>query len=339
MRYQQTVSQSSEILRLVLPNLPKHRAAYHPVSFAIWYEYVAGINPPLQQRIDALTQQGQSIDNELAYELYQEYILDAWSSQTLKVNTRLGEMVAHFEQSATDLSSESRLFDEAWTGFETRLEQAPDDVQVLVGDLLSEAGERVRQTVQHLRQELEASIENSRSLRAELEVLHQQVMTDPLTGLSNRRGLESAFGTILQEAMQRGSPCSLILIDVDHFKKLNDTHGHVFGDRVLKSVAQALQVRVRPQDVVARIGGEEFVIVLPDTGTTAALGVAETIRQFVERAELRNKAKGDLVARITVSAGVTGMHANDTVTQMIARADSAMYAAKEGGRNRVMLAA
>jgi diguanylate cyclase len=335
MRYDQSVQQSAEILRMVLPHFPRHAAAYHPISYAIWYEYSAGINPALKQHIDTLVSQGQRIDDDVAYQIYREHILDAWSAQSLKVNSQLEGLVSTFELSAERACIDAGEFDLAWGEFQSRLAEVPENLRHQLADGFLESGVRMRGSVSELRTELQASVEDTRRLKAELKRLHSEVLTDPLTGLYNRRGLDSAFAEIHQQALLAGSTCSAILIDVDHFKRFNDSFGHLFGDQVLKSVASALRRRARTEDLVARLGGEEFLVVLPGSGPEQAQQVAEEMRSFVERAELRNRANGDSVAKITISAGVTGMRAEDTPANMIARADAAMYRAKNAGRNQV----
>ena len=339
MRYEQSVQQSAEILRLVLPNFPKHSAAYHPISYALWYEYVSGINPPLKERIDALLAEGRTIDDELAHRLYREMILDSWSAQTLRVNTELEGLVTSFEVTAERARTGAEEFDRQWRNFEAGADSGNAAAQDPSVAGLVRAGLQMRNSVTELRRELQASAEDTRRLKAELRRLHSEVLTDPLTGLVNRRGLDRAFDTIHQEAAEQGAPCSAILVDVDHFKRLNDTFGHLFGDQVLKSVASVLRKRAREEDLVSRFGGEEFLIVLPRTPAAVAQTVAEDIRAVIERSELRSRGNSEAVAKITISAGVTGMRDQDTPANMIARADSAMYRAKNRGRNQVAVMA
>ena len=339
MRYEQSVQHSAEILRMVLPQLPRHPAAYHPITYALWYEYTAGINPPLKSRIDSLVAEGRSIDNTLAVELYRELILDAWSSRALDVNDQLDGLVSKFEDSAGRACADAETFNRHWDEFAGELEVVSPVIREQIGSKLVESGQRVNATVGDLRQELESSVEEARRLREELRRLHSEVLTDPLTGLANRRGLDTTFTDIHRRALETGGTCSAILIDVDHFKRLNDNFGHAFGDQVLKSVAAQLRRRARAGDLVARLGGEEFLIVLPDADLAAAQAVAEEMRKAIERSELRQRGSSEVIARITISAGVATLRPGDEPQDMIARADAAMYRAKNSGRNQVALAA
>lgn len=166
--------------------------------------------------------------------------------------------------------------------------------------------------------------------------LHRMAMTDPLTGVANRRRLEYVGAMALAHAHAMGEPLSLIALDVDHFKAVNDTHGHPIGDQVLISLTAACQRALRQVDQLGRLGGEEFVAILPGSDAAAALRVAERLRREVHDMSLEHLAPG---LRLSISLGVTAKGPEqDTLDQLLKRADRALYRAKELGRNRVELA-
>ncbi len=170
----------------------------------------------------------------------------------------------------------------------------------------------------------------TRQLEQALQALERQANTDPLTGLLNRRGFDAGMVALLSLARRSGRPLSVVALDVDHFKRINDTHGHGAGDIVLGRLAASLQARVRRSDVLARVGGEEFVLVLPDTDVTGAATIAQALLQMV--AEHDDPAVG----RVTISAGVAGLRGpEEELATLLARADAALYRAKREGRNRV----
>lgn len=173
--------------------------------------------------------------------------------------------------------------------------------------------------------------------RKQLEdLLVRQSMTDPLTGLGNRRFLETQAEIEIARAKRSGCPICLIAIDLDHFKRINDTYGHDTGDQVLKAFAKTAQSQLRDGDVLCRIGGEEFIALLPETSQEQALGVAERLRFTVERQPVSVDEAGSLT--YTASLGVTLVLPGESgLKKAIKRADKALYQAKEGGRNQVRL--
>ncbi|MBL0729305.1 GGDEF domain-containing protein [Piscinibacter sp. HJYY11] len=167
-------------------------------------------------------------------------------------------------------------------------------------------------------------------MRAEMR-LHDLATTDPLTGLANRRRALDVAGLHLARRRSDGAPMSVILGDVDHFKSVNDWHGHEVGDQVLIAVAKAMQSATRDGDTVCRWGGEEFLIVLPDTDAAEALRVAERVRHAVQHTHL---AQADQALSVTITLGVSTLQALEPLSAGIARADAAMYRGKIAGRNR-----
>lgn len=167
-------------------------------------------------------------------------------------------------------------------------------------------------------------------LQAANRALDLQARTDALTGLLNRRGFDSRMEFALALARRSGRPLSVVSLDVDHFKGVNDRFGHEAGDEVLRRLAQTLQQRLRASDVIARLGGEEFAVVLPDTAAEDARAIAQSIVDGMAAQE------DPLVGRITVSAGIASLRdAPDSALELLRRSDAALYAAKGQGRNRV----
>lgn len=156
---------------------------------------------------------------------------------------------------------------------------------------------------------------------------------DKLTGLYNRRHIEDELAAHLNTAERSGSPLSVLMVDVDHFKLINDTHGHDVGDRALQSLAEAIRGSVRLGDVLGRWGGEEFVVLLPRTDVRAAAVVAERLREAAMNTSLSGRDGSRL--RLTISVGVAASGSDDSGHSLMARADAALYRAKQAGRNAI----
>jgi len=183
-----------------------------------------------------------------------------------------------------------------------------------------------------------ASVTSSALFRIRLlELTRQAAITDPLTGIYNRGFFDNILKKQIAMAKRRDKPLSLIMADIDHFKKLNDTHGHIAGDRVMKKLAKVIGGSIRSSDVFARYGGEEFAIILPETDAKRTVKKAETIRQHIETIKIKGMAANQSL-RVTISMGAATfpIHGTDYAA-LIGAADRALYKAKEKGRNRVEL--
>ena len=186
--------------------------------------------------------------------------------------------------------------------------------------------DRVQHQLALARDRAESARQQLAQANRELEVLS---VTDKLTALFNRVKLDRVLTAELARAHRYGSALSVVMLDIDHFKVVNDTFGHNIGDDVLVDIADTLRLSVRNSDTVGRWGGEEFLVILPSTDLEQAGAVAEKVRGRVADLKLPT------VGKVTVSLGVAEYQAGDTEQQLVARADIALYAAKEGGRNRV----
>ncbi len=181
---------------------------------------------------------------------------------------------------------------------------------------------------------IERDLTEHKMLESRLEML---ASTDMLTGLPNRLATMNKAAKEFTRAKRYNRPLSMVMIDVDHFKLINDKHGHLVGDHVLKEVGKICSATLRDSDVLGRIGGEEFILLLPDTPKANAEQVAERMRSRLASATIKH---GEIELTITASFGVTSFTPDDgTPEEMIERADTAMYAAKNGGRNQVQTAA
>ncbi|HRJ02200.1 MAG TPA: PleD family two-component system response regulator, partial [Hyphomonas sp.] len=192
------------------------------------------------------------------------------------------------------------------------------------------------------RQELLARIRTQTRRTRYVEILRERVdrglelsVIDQLTGLYNRRYMNNQLQQLMHRAVMGGKPLSVMMLDIDHFKPINDTHGHQAGDEVLQELADRLRLNIRPMDVPCRPGGEEFLVILPETPGELAMAAAERVRRAIA-AEPFVVMSDTKSIKVTVSAGVSSLlGAHDTIADMMQRADAALYQAKSAGRNRV----
>jgi len=179
-----------------------------------------------------------------------------------------------------------------------------------------------------LRSNNEAVQENI-ALRLQFE---QAALSDPLTGFRNRRWLDQTLSRIVQRHLHSAEPLCLAMMDIDHFKRVNDSFGHAAGDDVLLQIGRLVRANLRPEDSAARIGGEEFVLILPHTLLPGAVSAVERLREAIAGAAFKHH--GRKLPQVTVSLGLVELERGETPGQLLARADVALYAAKQSGRNR-----
>ena len=194
----------------------------------------------------------------------------------------------------------------------------------------------MRDTNKALEDRLSLSKTEISNLQHSLEAIRAESLTDPLTGLGNRKYFDRSIEMAVQAALASGEPLSLLMFDIDHFKSFNDSYGHLTGDQVLRLVGMSLKQTIKGQDITARYGGEEFAVVLPNTALRQALTVADHIRRAVMAKELKKKSTGEILGRVTISVGVSMLKPGDDTDSLIERADACLYAAKRNGRNRVI---
>lgn len=174
-------------------------------------------------------------------------------------------------------------------------------------------------------------------LQAVIDGLNELSLTDPLTGLANRRQLEHVLASEIDRVARSGEAALLLMLDIDHFKTVNDTYGHLAGDQVLQSVAQALAGCIRPMDTAARYGGEEFAVVLPSCQPAFGEAVAERIRRTIESTPIRISPSVDLRVTVSIGGAFALQWIRSTTDLWTDRADQQLYIAKTGGRNRLCL--
>jgi diguanylate cyclase (GGDEF)-like protein len=250
-----------------------------------------------------------------------------------RAEIRQAERIAQRLQSlADDMSScvdeHRRQLENASRQLTAKNDQDDHSLADLVAGVISEVV-GANQTLQSKLQLAETRLQEQ---AAEIEAQMSRAMTDALTGLPNRREFDERLAASMDAWTKRGEPFSLLMLDVDHFKKLNDQYGHVAGDLVLSEVGQALRGALRRADIVARYGGEEFAMLFPATSLDQAARLAQKVRQVIAVSEMEHEGKR---FKVTVSGGVATIERKEEAATMVGRADAALYAAKQAGRNRI----
>jgi diguanylate cyclase len=211
----------------------------------------------------------------------------------------------------------------------------PEKLQRLLG-AISDENRHLTAHVRRLEAELRRSSAELVKLRGELRGAVQDALTDPLTGLANRRSFDLELRAIA--GASRSSPAHLVMADIDHFKRVNDVHGHDIGDEVLRIVGEVLLANVRRDSLVARVGGDEFGLLLPGANPHYTARIAIRLCELLASRPLVVRGHPEITERLTLSIGVAGCHTGESAVRWYARADAALYDAKRRGRNRISIA-
>jgi diguanylate cyclase len=309
-----------------------------PRNYEIWYIYATGHNAPLNKIInETLARNGNLTEADLE-QIYETYLSHIKATDRIdKVGARVIGEIDDVMSLLTDALGMSANYDASLNGASEKLSAAktPDQVKGVVESLLRSTRE-MRETNKALEERLMLSKNEISNLQQSLEAIRAESLTDPLTGLGNRKYFDRMIATAVQDALATGEPLSLLMFDIDHFKSFNDSYGHLTGDQVLRLVGMSLKQTIKGQDITARYGGEEFAVVLPSTALRQALTVADHIRRAVMAKELKKKSTGEILGRVTISVGVSMLKPGDDPDALIERADACLYAAKRNGRNRVI---
>jgi diguanylate cyclase len=319
-----------QIRALRQPATPRH--------FEIWYNYATGYNPSLNQMINELLARNGTLSEADVDQIHETYIsanrftdrIDRVGSQVMGEIEQVMAMIGAAAGTASNYS-------ESLADVTQKLGLAADEpaVRAIVEGLV-QATKEMEKNNQALEERLSASKQEITALQQNLDAVRNESLTDPLTSLSNRKYFDDTLAKAIADARARGEALSLLMTDVDHFKKFNDSYGHLTGDQVLRLVAISVKQNVKGQDIAARYGGEEFAVVLPNTVLRSAITVADHIRRAVMSKELMKRSTGEHLGRITISVGVAALQPHDSAQSLIERADSCLYAAKRSGRNRVI---
>lgn len=328
-------TRASEHLRLVLSFLSKHKIPPSPMNFRMGYDYVTGQREELKAAFDEIVAQPDSITTENLWEMYRRFFVkdeEALEKMHQELRHIIVNIQNEFERSGVNLSGYAKILNRFADilGTPTPPESMSAEVHKVIDDTRS-----MEQSQHRLESQMSSVLTEMASLRKELGHIKEESLTDALTGISNRKAFDAALENTIYTAREEKTPFCLLLADIDHFKKFNDTYGHLVGDKVLRFVASTLKHCLKGKDMAARFGGEEFAVILPQTALTGAEAISEQIRKAISSGELRDKASGQLYGKITISIGVAQFRMNELPNNLIQRADRTLYLAKKHGRNRI----
>ena len=309
----------------------------HPRRYAVWYEYYLGANEELVADLNHLLEDGYSLSSRVHEYLYDKYFCDKHGRDTTqKAMDETQAILRNFLEILMQIAQGSVEDQKALGQYSAELQGAQDlsQVQHLL-ELIADRSHRMAASSRDLQQRLEHESARTEKLRALLEQTKRDALIDALTGLYNRNALDRKIAEMTEALRADGSPFSLLMLDVDNFKRINDAYGHTIGDAVLRVAGKTIAQNTKGSDFAARYGGEEFAVTLPRTPLDRAVVVAENIRRSLEANRFKVVHNDKTLPAITISIGITLACKDDTPEALFERADKALYQAKSAGRNTV----
>ena len=326
----------AEIAKNVILNTTERSIPLTPENYHVWFEYFLGSNQELKASIDELISSEKGFSQEINERLYTEYLKGDKKEilqEVHKETHKIFQNIFRATLSTNDLASD---YSDKMEEYSNKLHNANDltQIQHFIVDIIKDTN-NMAESSRQLNQQLEEATSQIENLSKQLEETEREVLLDGLTGLNNRKAFNRKIKELCGKFDKNEGFFSVVMLDIDYFKKVNDQYGHQIGDEVLCIVGSQLKENLKGKDFPARYGGEEFIILLPNTTLDNACVVADQIREKISKKRLKIKKTGKPIGNITVSIGVSEIRERDTAISVVERADSALYMAKDSGRNNV----
>jgi diguanylate cyclase len=309
-----------------------------PPNYQVWLAYNLRSHPELRRAVQGALSEGRQLTEADLNGFYERFFCSTeLSSRVMETGSRIAHEIADALDALKLTGQTAEHYDATLKAIEKKLSLPSVDEAALKNLIAALAGATREMAASNatLATQLAASASQMDNMRASLRNARAQALTDPLTGIANRKLFDETLQLRAEEADTNGSPLALALCDIDHFKSFNDKWGHQTGDQVIRFVASELAKHARADHLVARYGGEEFAVIMPRTTVQEAARLAEEMRLAIEGKRLVRRSTKEQVGCVTASFGVAAYARGESVSRLVARADEQLYTSKRTGRNRV----
>jgi len=310
-----------------------------PLNFELWLHHVGDPDSALGREIQRILAAGEPFTEATSEMLASEYLPRGRLTEEIRDAGRvLDRELASVSEAIANAHKSQAAYGETLADASANIETADGKGLKKLVTTLTTATRKVQRENQDLEAKLEQSTKEVARLREHLEQVRRDAMTDALTNLANRKAFDEQLESACAHAEAEGKPLTLAVVDIDHFKRFNDTWGHQTGDQVIRYVASVLGRVARHPRMAARYGGEEFAVIFPNEMAGPVDAALNAIRNEIGSRSLRRRSTNDELGAVTISAGYATRKPGETAAQLLERADEALYASKRAGRNQVTCA-
>jgi diguanylate cyclase len=325
------------LARKALAHMEQHAVWPTPLNFELWLHYLGAPEGALGKEIERLISAGEPITDEVSETLAANFLPRARLTDEIQdAGAQLNKELTSVANAIADARKSQEAYGRTLAGASEDLGRAeePPALRKLVENLTS-ATRKVQKHSDALERRLHASAKEVTRLREHLEQVRRDAMTDALTTLANRKAFDEQLARASAEAETTGAPLTVAVLDIDHFKRFNDTWGHQTGDQVIRYVASVIgRVGAAPR-FAARYGGEEFGMIFPGESAHVVAAVLDGVREEIASRHLRRRSTNEDLGTVSVSAGLAERRRGEPDNALMERADGALYMSKRAGRNRV----
>lgn len=327
------------LARKALDAMETHRVWPTALNFELWMHYVAAKDSEVAARIESVIRAGGAFTDQLGEQIAAEFLPAAkLSGEILDAGKSLSQELDSVHRAIESARETSEAYGQQLaSASETLVEQDADAVRAMV-ETLTVATRKVREENMALESQLADTTDELGRLREHLAQVRRDAMTDSLTDLANRKAFDEALNAACAEASANGSPLTLAIVDIDHFKIFNDTWGHQTGDQVIRYVASVIGRIADAPRLAARYGGEEFAVIFPGETPEQAVTAMEAARAEISSRILKRRSTNEDLGAITISTGIALLRPGEASVVLLEDADRALYASKHAGRNRTSVA-
>ena len=327
----------SEIAKKVLLEMGQKGVALTPENYQVWFDYCTGNNESLTANINEILGSGKPFTAEINKDLYDMFFGKGKEERIVtKIHLGIQKILKHILHEILDQSNSITHYSKKLNKYLCQLDSAKElsEIRQIVKGIIKDTT-TMEESSRILQKQLKKATAEAQDLKQKLDKSEREMLIDILTGVCNRKAFDKKINEFYERFKKKNDFFSIIMLDIDLFKKLNDSYGHRIGDEVLAIVGTRLKECVKGKDFIARYGGDEFVVLLPMTTLKKTAVVAENIRKDMNEKRLKLKKTGERIGSISVSLGVSQIYSSDTINSVIERADEALYLAKSAGGNNV----